>query len=120
MQSLKEKVAIVAGATRGACRGIACILGEAGAAVYCCSRRVRDCPSEINRMETIKETAEMVNERGGTAFGRKLTILTQPQQVSALFVSLKREQGHLDILVNNMSGDQYLAPGMLSGKGLEP
>lgn len=61
---LKGKVAVVAGATRGAGRGIACILGAAGATV-CTGRSVRGNPSPVNRPETIEETAEMVTARGG-------------------------------------------------------
>ena len=62
---LTGKVAVVAGATRGAGRGIACMLGEAGATVYCTWRSIRGKPSIINRSETIEETAEMVSSRGG-------------------------------------------------------
>lgn len=62
---LEGKVAIVAGATRGAGRGIACILGEAGATVYCTGRSVRRNPSTVNRPKTIEETAEMVTAHGG-------------------------------------------------------
>ena len=57
---LKRKVALVAGATRGAGRGIACMLGKAGATVYCTGRSVRGKPSDCDRPETIEETAEMV------------------------------------------------------------
>ena len=63
---LVGKVAVVAGATRGAGRGIACMLGEAGATVYCTGRSVRGKPSAINRPETIEETTEIVTARGGT------------------------------------------------------
>src|SRR6266480_3172132 len=65
MQPLKGKVAVVAGATRGAGRGIACMLGEAGATVYCTGRSVRGKPSTKGRPETIEETAKMVTARGG-------------------------------------------------------
>ena len=65
MQPLRGKIALVAGATRGAGRGIACMLGEAGATVYCTGRSVRGKPSPIKRPETIEETAEMVTARGG-------------------------------------------------------
>ena len=62
---LKGKTAVVAGATRGAGRGIACMLGEAGATVYCTGRSVRGMPATKNRPETIEETAEMVTAHGG-------------------------------------------------------
>jgi NAD(P)-dependent dehydrogenase (short-subunit alcohol dehydrogenase family) len=116
MHSLKGKVAVVAGATRGAGRGIACMLGEAGATVYCTGRSVRGKASPINRPETIEETAEMVSCRGGTGIWAQADH-TEPDQVQSLFGRVKEEQGRLDILVNNMSGDQYLTVGMLSGKG---
>ena len=64
--AIDGKIAVVAGATRGAGRGIACALGEAGATVYCTGRSVRGKPATGNRPETIEETAEMVTARGGT------------------------------------------------------
>ena len=67
---LKGKVALVAGATRGAGRGIACMLGEAGATVYCTGRSLRSQPSDKHRPETIEETAEMVTARGGKGIYR--------------------------------------------------
>ncbi len=119
MQSLKGKVAVVAGATRGAGRGIACMLGEAGATVYCTGRSTRDNRSEINRPETIEETAALVNSHGGKGIWAQVDH-TQPDQVRALFTRVQQEQGHLDLLVNNMSGDQFLTPGMLSSKAPIP
>jgi len=65
MCSLKDKVAVIVEATRGAGRGIACMLREAGATVYCTGRSVEGKPSPINRFETIEETTEMVTTRGG-------------------------------------------------------
>jgi NAD(P)-dependent dehydrogenase (short-subunit alcohol dehydrogenase family) len=115
MRPLKDKVAVVAGATRGAGRGIACMLGEAGVTVYCTGRSVRGKPSSINRPETIEETAEMVTTRGGIGIWAQVDH-KEPDQVQSLFERVREEQGHLDILVNNMSGDQHLTVGMLSGK----
>ena len=119
MQPLQNKVAVVAGATRGAGRGIACMLGEAGATVYCTGRSVRNHPSEINRPETIEETAELVESLGGTGIWAQVDH-REPEQVKSLFERVKQEQGRLDILVNNISGDQYLTPGMLSGEAPVP
>jgi NAD(P)-dependent dehydrogenase (short-subunit alcohol dehydrogenase family) len=65
MQALEGKVAVVAGATRGAGRGIACMLGEAGATVYCTGRSVKGSLSPTNRPETIEETVKMVTDHGG-------------------------------------------------------
>jgi NAD(P)-dependent dehydrogenase (short-subunit alcohol dehydrogenase family) len=108
MQPLRGKVAVVAGATRGAGRGIACMLGEAGATVYCTGRSLRGKPSPIERPETIEETAEMVAARGGVGLWAQVDH-TQPDQVEALFERVRQEQqGRLDILVNNISGDWHL------------
>ena len=71
MKGLANKIAVVAGATRGAGRGIACMLGEAGATVYCTGRSVRgDSPSQAGQ-QTIDETAEMVGQHGGKGRGRR-------------------------------------------------
>ena len=105
MQPLEGKVAVVAGATRGAGRGIACMLGEAGATVYCTGRSIRGKPSPIGRPETIEETAEMVTVRGGEGIWAQVNH-TEPDQVKALFERVGKEQeGRLDILVNDISGD---------------
>jgi NAD(P)-dependent dehydrogenase (short-subunit alcohol dehydrogenase family) len=101
---LKGKVAVVAGATRGAGRGIACMLGEAGATVYCTGRSVRGKPSEKQRPETIEESAEMVTAYGGMGHFVKVDH-TDLVQVKALFDRVKQENGRLDILVNDMTGD---------------
>ena len=109
MQGLKGKVAVVAGATRGAGRGIACMLGDAGAIVYCTGRSVRGKPSDMNRPETIEETAEMVTDRGGMGIWVQVDH-TEPDQVKTLFERVKGEQeGGLDILVNNIWGGDGLA-----------
>jgi NAD(P)-dependent dehydrogenase (short-subunit alcohol dehydrogenase family) len=107
MGPLTGKVAVVAGATRGAGRGIACMLGEAGATVYCSSRSVRGHPAVKGRPETIDETAEMVAAHGGKAVAVQ-TDHTQRDQVARLFDRVAKEQGRLDVLVNNVNGDDLV------------
>ncbi len=105
---LRGKVAAVAGATRGAGRGIACMLGEAGATVYCTGRSMRGKPSNKNRPETIEETAELVTAHGGRGISVQVDH-TDPEQVSALFRRIGEEQnGRLDMLVNDLTGDAYM------------
>lgn len=107
MPDLKDKVAVVAGATGGAGRGIACALGEAGAIVYCTGRSMRGKPATGNRPETIEETAEMVTARGG--WGIPLQVdHTIEDQVKALFARVKTEQGRLDMLINDVWGGDEL------------
>ncbi|HLO33237.1 MAG TPA: SDR family oxidoreductase [Anaerolineales bacterium] len=102
---LKGKIALVAGATRGAGRGIACMLGEAGATVYCTGRSIRGKSATKNRPETIEETAEMVTARGGNGIYVQVDH-TDHAQVKSLFARVKQEQkGRLDILVNDLTGD---------------
>jgi NAD(P)-dependent dehydrogenase (short-subunit alcohol dehydrogenase family) len=101
---LAGRVAVVAGATRGAGRGIARALGEAGATVYCTGRSVRGDPSPYARPETIEETAEMITAAGGTAIAVRVDH-TDELQVEALFARVQREQKRLDILVNSMAGE---------------
>lgn len=115
MIPLRDKIAVVAGATRGAGRGIARMLGEAGATVYCTGRSTRESRSEIDRPETIEETAEMVTALGGKGIWARVDH-REPEQVQALFERVKAEYGRLDILVNDMSGDQFFTNGMLSGR----
>jgi NAD(P)-dependent dehydrogenase (short-subunit alcohol dehydrogenase family) len=103
-KGLKGQVAVVAGATRGAGRGIARALGEAGAIVYCTGRSVRGEPSPYNRPETIDETAEMINAAGGTAIAARVDH-TVEHEVEALFTRVDREQGRLDVLVNGIAGE---------------
>jgi NAD(P)-dependent dehydrogenase (short-subunit alcohol dehydrogenase family) len=104
MQPLKGKVAVVAGATRGAGRGIARALGEAGATVYCTGRSVRGRPSAYKRPETIEETAEMVTAAGGTGIAVRVDH-TVEAEVAALFGLVDAEYGQLDVLVNSLAGE---------------
>ena len=105
---LAGRVAVVAGATRGAGRGIACMLGEAGATVYCTGRSIRGVPSVLNRPETIEETADLVTEHGGQGIWHQVDH-TKPDEVRALFARVSSEQtGRLDILVNNVTGDGHI------------
>jgi NAD(P)-dependent dehydrogenase (short-subunit alcohol dehydrogenase family) len=105
--SLDGKVALVAGATRGAGRGIAVALGEAGATVYCTGRSTRAQRSEYDRPETIEETAELVDEAGGTGIAVAVDHL-QPEQVEALVRRIDADHGHLDVLVNDIWGGEKL------------
>ncbi len=109
MKPLKGKIAVVAGATRGAGRGIACMLGEAGATVYCTGRSVRGHVATEGRPETIEETAEMVTAYGGIGIPVQVDHLVEAQ-VAALFARVKAEQdGQLDILVNDIWGGDALS-----------
>jgi NAD(P)-dependent dehydrogenase (short-subunit alcohol dehydrogenase family) len=106
-QVLQGKVALVAGATRAAGRGIAVELGAAGATVYCTGRSTRAQASELNRPETIEETAELVQHAGGQGIDVQVDHL-EPAQVQALVARIEREQGRLDILVNDVWGADFL------------
>ncbi|MDF2964101.1 MAG: short-chain dehydrogenase [Paenibacillus sp.] len=108
MKPLDGKVALVAGATRGAGRGIAVELGAAGATVYVTGRTTRTQRSEYNRPETIEETAELVSNAGGRGIAVQVDHL-DPDQVQALIARIGNEQGRLDILVNDVWGAEYLA-----------
>jgi NAD(P)-dependent dehydrogenase (short-subunit alcohol dehydrogenase family) len=102
---LAERVAVVAGATRGAGRGIARALGEAGAIVYCTGRSVRGNPSPYQRPETIDETAAMIAAAGGTAIPVRVDH-TVESEVEALFARVIRDQSRLDVLVNSIAGEE--------------
>jgi NAD(P)-dependent dehydrogenase (short-subunit alcohol dehydrogenase family) len=103
MSSLTGKVALVAGGTRGAGRGIAVELGAAGATVYVTGRSTRSARSEMDRPETIEETAELVDEAGGRGIAVQVDHLV-PDEVRALVARIDDEQGALHILVNDIWG----------------
>ncbi len=94
MKPLNGKVALVAGATRGAGRGIAIELGAAGATVYVTGRTTRTQQSEYKRPETIEETAELVNDAGGLGIAVQVDHL-DPDQVQALIARIENEQGQV-------------------------
>src|SRR4029450_7626369 len=96
--SLKDKVALVAGATRGAGRGIAVELGAAGATVYCTGRSGEGRRSEMNRPETIEETAALIDRAGGRGIAVRVDHLA-PAEVRTLVDRIEREQGRLGIPV---------------------
>jgi NAD(P)-dependent dehydrogenase (short-subunit alcohol dehydrogenase family) len=116
-QPLKQTVALVAGATRGAGRGIARMLGAAGATVYCTGRstRARPRPAEpqgepfdlSRRPETIEETAELVTAEGGAGIAVRVDH-TVEEEVRALCERIQAEQGRLDLLVNDVWGGDEL------------
>jgi NAD(P)-dependent dehydrogenase (short-subunit alcohol dehydrogenase family) len=100
---LQGKVALVAGATRGAGRGIACMLGAAGAVVYCTGRSSAGHASPMRRPETIEETAALVDAQGGEGVAVR-TDHTREDEVTALIARIEAERGRLDILVNDIWG----------------
>jgi NAD(P)-dependent dehydrogenase (short-subunit alcohol dehydrogenase family) len=107
--ALNGRVAVVAGATRGAGRGIAAALGEMGATVVCTGRSSAsgNLMSDYDRSETIEETAELVAALGGTGIPIAVDHL-DPAQVRALADQLRREYGRIDILVNDIWGAEIL------------
>lgn len=105
--TLDGKVALVAGATRGAGRGIAVGLGEAGATVYCTGRSTAARRSEVDRPETIEETAALVTAAGGTGIAIAVDHL-ESEQVAALVRRIDEECGRLDVLVNDIWGAEHL------------
>ncbi len=104
-RGLAGTVAVVAGATRGAGRGIARALGEGGATVYCTGRSVRGSLSPYGRPETIDETADLINAAGGTAIPVRVDH-TMESEVEAFFGRIDREHGRLDLLVNSIAGEE--------------
>src|SRR5687767_14905745 len=107
MKPLEGKIALVAGATRGAGRGIATALGEAGATVYCTGRSSGRARSEYDRPETIEETAERVTAVGGKGIAIQADHLV-PADVQSVVDRIDRENGRLDILVNDIWGAENL------------
>lgn len=112
---LGGKVAVVAGATRGAGRGLAVALGEAGATVFCTGRSSRHHPNTsghhyAGRPETIEETAEAVDAVGGRGIAVRVDH-TVEAEVETLFRRVEREQGRLDVLVNVLTGPPAQGPG---------
>jgi NAD(P)-dependent dehydrogenase (short-subunit alcohol dehydrogenase family) len=103
MQSLAGKVALVTGGSRAAGRGIAVQLGAAGATVYVTGRSTRAGRSEMNRPETIEDTAELIDAAGGKGIAVPVDHLV-PEQVRELIDRIEREQGALHILVNDIWG----------------
>jgi NAD(P)-dependent dehydrogenase (short-subunit alcohol dehydrogenase family) len=108
--ALRDRVAVVAGATRGAGRGIAAALGEAGATVFCTGRTTRTARSEYDRAETIEETAELVTHVGGVGIAVAVDHL-EPDQVANLAWRIRKDHGRLDLLVNDIWGGELLKGG---------
>ncbi|EQA38784.1 oxidoreductase, short chain dehydrogenase/reductase domain protein [Leptospira inadai serovar Lyme str. 10] len=106
---LGGKIAVVAGGTRGAGRGISIALGELGCTVYVTGRTSRKLKSELGRTETIEETAEKVSQAGGVGIPVRVDH-TDPEQVKSLFEKVKNEsKAGLDIPVNDVWGGDHLA-----------
>src|SRR5438034_11401894 len=101
---MDDKIAVVAGATRGAGRGIARALSEAGALVYCTGRSVRGNPSPYRRPETIEETAEMIAQAGGRAVAVRVDH-TVEAEVDDLVARIHREHDRVDVLVTSIGGE---------------
>ena len=103
MRPFEHKIAVVTGASRGAGRGIALVLGEAGATVYLTGRSVRGAQTSELAGTTLEDTAELMTERGGVGIPVR-TDHTKDVEVEALFARIRDEQGRLDLLVNNAWG----------------
>jgi len=114
--ALRGRVAVVAGATRGAGRGIAAALGQAGATVVCTGRSSSTgaLRSDYDRAETIEETAELVTDLGGTGIAVAVDHLDSAQ-VKGLAEQVRSDHGHVDVLVNDIWGGEVLKGGPVSG-----
>lgn len=110
IRPLRDRIAVVAGATRGAGRGIAAALGEAGATVICTGRTTRTQRSEYDRPETIEETAELVTSLGGNGIAIAVDHLDS-SQVKQLAERIREDHGRIDILVNDIWGAETLKGG---------
>src|SRR2546421_4717941 len=104
---LARRIALVAGATRGAGRGIAGALAEAGATVYCTGRSVKGKPSPYRRPETIDQTAAMIAAAGGTAIAVRVDH-TNEAEVKALFRRILRAHQRIDVVVDSVAGEDPL------------
>jgi NAD(P)-dependent dehydrogenase (short-subunit alcohol dehydrogenase family) len=109
-EALRGRIAVVAGATRGAGRGIAAALGEAGATVICTGRTTRSSRSEYDRAETIEETAELVTRLGGSGIAMAVDHL-EADQVEDLARQIRERYGRIDVLVNDIWGGELLKGG---------
>src|SRR3990170_8537746 len=107
LKPLAGRVALVAGATRGAGRGVARALGEAGATVYCTGRSVKGKPSPYRRPETIDETAAMITAAGGKAIAVRVDH-TSEVEVKALFRRIRRAHKRIDVVVDSVAGEDPL------------
>jgi NAD(P)-dependent dehydrogenase (short-subunit alcohol dehydrogenase family) len=109
MNALRDRVALVTGASRGGGKGIALVLGEAGATVYVTGRSERGKPTTLGRPGTIDETAEEITARGGTGIAIRCDH-TDDSQVQAVFKRIQDEHGRLDLLVNNAWSGYEISP----------
>ncbi len=109
MGRLDDRVVLVTGASRGAGRGIALVLGEEGATVYLTGRSVRGEPTTLDRPGTIDDTAEEVDSRGGRGIAIRCDH-TDDAQVERVFERIAEEHGRLDLLVNNAWSGYEIGP----------
>src|ERR1051326_5184173 len=105
--TFRDRVVVVAGATRGAGRGIAAAFGEVGATVICTGRSTRSRRSEYNRDEIIEDTAELVTQLGGVGIAVPVDHLDS-DQVKILAERIRKDHGHIDVLVNDIWGAELL------------